>query len=213
MQAQVTLTGKSPSESNDAALWETIIAGDEKAYAKFVRKYSRPLFNYGYRLCSDRDFLKDCIQDLFVEIWNRKEKMVVGEKFKWYLFKSLRNSIFREQTKFSRNEPLPEGYHFMVEFDVEHQQIINESERELIFKVKQTLDYLPARQKEVLYLRYFEALTFDDIAEIMEISKQSSHNLLQKAYKSFREKWETSTHPSVSIAAYSTFLSLIINHL
>jgi RNA polymerase sigma factor (sigma-70 family) len=189
MQKLMASYSRPTSAITDAALWETIITGDEASFAFFIRKYSKPLFNYGHRLCNDRDFLKDCIQDLFIEIWNRRDKICVGEQFKWYLFKSLRNSIFREQSKNWRNQPLPDEYDFIVEFDVEHHQIRNDSEQELVCKVKQTLEHLPPRQKEVLYLRYFEGLSFDDIAQIMDISKQSSHNLLQKAYKSFREKW------------------------
>lgn len=193
------------SIQTDTALWNAVVAGDELSYTKFIQRYAKPLFNYGYRLCVDRDFLKDCIQDLFVDIWNRRENIVVGEQFKWYLFKSLRNSILREQAKLGRQQPLPDGYHFLVEFDVEHRQIVSEMEQELIIKVKQTLDHLPARQKEILYLRYFESLSFIDISQIMGISKQSSHNLLQKAYQSFREKWELVGEPSVAFISLAIF--------
>jgi RNA polymerase sigma factor (sigma-70 family) len=205
MHKQIKLNRKSIAAETDIALWDMIIAGDETSYAKFVKNYAKPLFNYGYRLCNDRDFLKDCIQDLFVEVWNRRDKIKAGEQFKWYLFKALRNSIFREQAKFLRNLPLTDEYDFIVEFDVEYHQIITDSEQELICKVKRTLEHLPPRQKEVLYLRYFEGLPFDDIAEIMEISKQSSHNLLQKAYKSFREKWEAPIESVLAVAIYSIF--------
>lgn len=205
MRLQLAPKSKSTSAATDAVLWEAVIAGNEISYAEFVKRYSASLFNYGYRLCNDRDFLKDCIQDLFFDIWNRREKINVGEQFKWYLFKSLRNSILREQTKFSRNLPLPDGYDFLVEFDVAHQQIVTETEQELIVKVKQTLDHLPARQKEILYLRYFEGLSFIDVSEIMGISKQSSHNLLQKAYQSFRQKWDVAVEPAVAFIAVVSF--------
>lgn len=196
---------KSTSILSDTLLWESIITGDEVAFAKFVKKYSTPLFNYGYRLCNDRDFLKDCIQDLFVELWNRRSKIIASNQLKWYLFKSLRNNIFREQVKQLRNVPLRDDYDFIIEFDIEHDLIAIDEEQELAIKVKQTLEHLPPRQKEVLYLRYFEGLTFDDIAQIMDISKQSAHNLLQKAYKSFREKWDVYSNPLVSIPAYLLF--------
>jgi RNA polymerase sigma factor (sigma-70 family) len=161
--------------------------------------------NYGHRLCNDRDFLKDCIQDLFVDVWNRREQLQLGEQFKGYLFKALRNNIFHEQSKISRRLPLADEHDFKVEFDVEYQQIITDSQQELTEKVKRTLEHLPSRQKEVLYLRYFEGLPFDDIAEILEISKQSSHNLLQKSYKSFREKWEITSEAVIAVSVYLIF--------
>ena len=210
MQRDIASSIKSTPEIADIALWESIMAGDEAAFAKFITKHSKPLFNYGYRLCDDRDLLKDCIQDIFVEIWNRRHKITGSDKLKWYLFKSLRNHIFREQAKKLRNEPLKDDYDFIIEFDVEYHLIINDEEQELALKVKKTLEYLPPRQKEVVYLRYFEGLTFDDIADIMDISKQSAHNLLQKSYKTFREKWDVCPHTLVPASTYLYFLSLII---
>jgi RNA polymerase sigma factor (sigma-70 family) len=51
------------------------------------------------------------------------------------------------------------------------------------------LNGLPPRQREIMYLRFYENLDFENISQIMEISKQSVHNLLQKAYKNFRAEW------------------------
>ncbi len=112
-----------------------------------------------------------------------------------------------------RNQPLTDDYDFIVEFDVEHDQIINDGEKELTLKIKKTLEHLPPRQKEIVYLRYFEGLTFEDIAQIMDISKQSAHNLLQKSYKTFREKWSVTDYHAMAISISSFFLSLIFNYL
>ena len=201
------------SALTDEVLWESITMGDEAAFAQFVKKYSTTLFNYGYRLCDDRDFLKDCIQDLFVDLWHRRCKIVATDRLKWYLFKSLRNTIFREQLKWQRNQPLEEEYNFTVEFDIEHLQIIDDEEQVRTQKVKRTLDHLPPRQKEIIYLKYFEGLAFDDIAQIMDISKQSVHNLLQKSYKNFRKNWWVSENYKLATSHYIILLSLIIKYL
>jgi RNA polymerase sigma factor (sigma-70 family) len=105
------------------------------------------------------------------------------------LYKSLRNRIVRDFPKWSKTEMLDDGYHFTVEFDIKHHLIADFAEKELIFKVKRAMDLLPPRQREVLYLRFFVGLQFDHIAQVMDVSKQSIHNLLQKAYKSFRKEW------------------------
>ena len=60
---------------------------------------------------------------------------------------------------------------------------------ELGTRIKQVLNGLPPRQREIMYLRFYENLDFENISQIMEISKQSVHNLLQKAYKNFRAEW------------------------
>lgn len=175
--------------ANDSDLWDLFRAGDEVAYSELIKKYSKPLFNYGFRICQDEDFLKDCVQDVFLELWNRRLRISATQAVKWYLFKAVRLRIFRERPKWNRGETLDESYEFLVEFNIESKMISDLERVELSDKIKQTLNTLPTRQKEIMYLRFYEGLDFDSIAQIMEISKQSVHNLLQKAYKNFRSEW------------------------
>lgn len=173
----------------DSELWDNFRNGDQRAYTCLINKYSRPLFNYGYRICQDRDFLKDCIQEIFLELWNRRSRISATASVKWYLFKAVRLRIFRDQSKWRRNELLSDDYDFMVEFNIES-KIINEGDQDsLTSRIQLVLNHLPSRQREIIYLRFYENLDFDNICQIMNISKQSVHNLLQKAYKNFRLEW------------------------
>lgn len=174
---------------DDAALWDLFRGGDESAYTKLMKAYSKTLFNYGFRICQDKDFLKDCIQDVFLELWNRRLKISSTPAVKYYLFKALRLRIFREQAKWNQGEPLDDNYGFVVEFNIETKMITDLETLELSARIQQVLNALPNRQREIIYLRFYEGLDFDNISQIMEISKQSVHNLLQKAYKSFRSEW------------------------
>ncbi|MDB5147632.1 MAG: sigma-70 family polymerase sigma factor, partial [Mucilaginibacter sp.] len=72
---------------------------------------------------------------------------------------------------------------------IESKMITDLETLELSARIKQVLNALPPRQREIMYLRFYENLDFDNISQIMEISKQSVHNLLQKAYKNFRSEW------------------------
>jgi RNA polymerase sigma factor (sigma-70 family) len=175
--------------TDDTELWDLFRYGSEAAYTQLIRKYSKPLFNYGYRIYQDKDFLKDCIQDVFLELWNRRERISSTPAVKWYLFKAVRLRIFREQSKWNKNEALDENYEFLVEFNIESKMITDLETITLSSKIQQVLNALPPRQREIMYLRFYENLDFDNISQIMEISKQSVHNLLQKAYKSFRAEW------------------------
>jgi RNA polymerase sigma factor (sigma-70 family) len=175
--------------ADDSELWDLFRAGDEVAYTRLIKKYSKILFNYGFRICQDKDFLKDCIQDVFLELWNRRLKISPTQAVKWYLFKAVRLRIFREQSKWNRNEAPDENYTFLVEFNIESKMITDLETMELGTRIKQVLNGLPPRQREIMYLRFYENLDFENISQIMEISKQSVHNLLQKAYKNFRAEW------------------------
>jgi RNA polymerase sigma factor (sigma-70 family) len=185
--------------ADDSELWDLFRAGDEVAYTRLIKKYSKILFNYGFRICQDKDFLKDCIQDVFLELWNRRLKISPTQAVKWYLFKAVRLRIFREQSKWNRNETPDENYTFLVEFNIESKMITDLETMELGTRIKQVLNGLPPRQREIMYLRFYENLDFENISQIMEISKQSVHNLLQKAYKNFRAEWV------VLLIAFSNF--------
>jgi len=175
--------------SNDSELWDLIREGNELAYTQLIKKYTKPLFNYGYRFFQDKDFLKDCVQDVFFELWNRRSRISATPAVKWYLFKAMRLRIFREQSKWTKSESLDESYDFLVDFSVESKIITDLENVTLNSRIEQVLNALPSRQKEILYLRFYENLDFESISQMMDISKQSVHNLLQKAYKSFRTEW------------------------
>ncbi|WP_373014187.1 RNA polymerase sigma factor [Mucilaginibacter sp.] len=173
----------------DSELWELFRAGNQPAYTQLVNRHYKPLFNYGRRFCQDREFLMDCIQEVFYELWNRKEKISSTPSVKWYLFKAVRLRVFRDQSKWTKNEELSDEYNFSVEFNIES-KIINDLEiNDLSVKVKNILNALPPRQQEIMYLRFYEGLTLNQISEIMGISNQSLRNLLQKSYKNFRAEW------------------------
>lgn len=180
-------TGK--ASNKEIELWNLFRNGDRTAYAYFIHTYSNSLFNYGYRIYADHDFVKDCVQEVFIELWNRRHSINETNSIKWYLFKSVRLRIFREASKWNKNLPLEEDYQFAVEFNIEHQLIVDSETQELSSRIKSVLNRLPGRQREIMYLRFYENLNFDEISNIMQINKQSVHNLLQKAYHNFRKDW------------------------
>lgn len=176
-------------KDKDSELWDQFRGGNQPAYTSLMEKYSRSLFTYGYRICPDRDFVKDCIQEVFLELWKRRERISPTASVKWYLYKAVRLRIFRDQSQWNRNEQINEDYQFVVEFNIESKLIHDFEFQELTTRINTILNGLPARQREIMYLRFYENLDFDQIAEIMNINKQSLHNLLQKAYKKFRIEW------------------------
>ena len=173
----------------DTELWDLIREGNELAYTQLIKKYSQTLFKYGFRFVQDRDFLKDCIQDVFFEVWNRRFKINATPAVNWYLFKAVRLRIFREQSKWNKNESLEDDYTFLADFSIESKLIADTENIELTSRIQKVLNALPPRQREILYLRFYENLDFIQISQVMGISKQSVHNLLQKAYKNFRVEW------------------------
>lgn len=162
---------------------------DRRAYTELIKKYSKQLFDFGYRFCPDDDIVKDCIQQLYLDLWNRRFDISESSTIKSYLFKAIKNRVLREKNKWLKDELLDDNYDFVLEFGIDSKLIAETADRELAEKVKSVLQALPARQREIIYLKFFEDLDILQISNIMNINRQSAHNLLQKAYTSIRGDW------------------------
>jgi RNA polymerase sigma factor (sigma-70 family) len=173
-------------------LWSDFRLGNERSYAELMRIFSNPMYRYGIRFIDNPDFVKDCIQDVFFELWNRRDKIRQAECVKSYLYKALRLRIFREKPKWKQAEPLENNYEFMIEFDVESNIISEELSQEIYHKLQSILGSLPKRQKEILYLRFYEGMSQEKIAEVMDLNRQSVYNLMHDSILSLRKYWAKS---------------------
>lgn len=184
---------KNVSSINDFQLWQQLKNGSELALGKLIKKYFNPLQNYGYKFMRDEVFVKDCVQEVFIEIWNRRQQISQPDSVKAYLLSSVRKKVLREsyRQKIQRTEEVTdvENDGNFIEFSPEWSIIEQESLSELTQKVADLLNQLPKRQREVIYLRFYQNLEREEIAEIMGVNPQSVSNLMQTAFKTFRENW------------------------
>ena len=191
-------------ESDDKMMWQRFIAGEVDAFDKLMSSHFRALFHYGSKFSRDKEFVKDCIQDLFLILWERRENLSTDIAVKPYMMASLRRLMHRNISSRSRIvEESVDGQEgiFEIEFSVEQEYIQNESTAALTDKLKKLLDELPRRQKEVVYLKFFQELDRNQISEIMEVSPQTVSNLLQIAIKQLKKHWR------------AEFLTFLLVHL
>jgi RNA polymerase sigma factor (sigma-70 family) len=182
-----------PSTNNDSQLWQQLKNGSELALGKLIKKYFNPLQNYGYKFVRNEDFVKDCVQEVFVEIWSRRQNISQPDSVRAYLLSSVRKRILRESVRQKINGEdeiinIENDLKF-AEFSPELVMIEQENTQETIQKVAILLNSLPKRQREVIYLRFYQNLERDEIAQIMGVNAQSVSNLLQAAFKTIRENW------------------------
>ena len=175
---------------SDESLWLCFREGDHKAYTLLLRKHANVLFSYGCKFSKDEDFIKDCIQDVFFELWNRREKISQAANVKAYLFKSLRLRIFREQSKWNSSASFEDGFLFEDDFNIESHLIQEQTSKEIRQKLQTILTGLTHRQKEILYLHFFEDMDHDGIGRTMGLNRQSVYNLLYRSITTLRKKAE-----------------------
>jgi len=148
------------------------------------------LYAYGTKFRKDREFVKDCLQDLFLELWKNRGTLGNTSHVKSYLFKCVRNKIFRAVQKnkwHSQATQLDNNYVFDVEFSIEHHLIREQTLRDTASIFSKVLNTLPKRQKEIIYLRFYQDLEIAEIVKVMDINAQSVYNLINKALSTLHE--------------------------
>jgi RNA polymerase sigma factor (sigma-70 family) len=189
-------------DNSGIKLWQGFKEGDRQAFDVLLRQYYPLLSNYGLRLVSDKLLVEDCLQDFFIDLWNRRAGLGIPQNLNAYLLSSFRRRLFREKDKNNRlgfKSELSEDYNFEVQFDIETQLIEREDENKTYEKLKQHIDSLTKRQKEAIYLRFYQELDYTDIAQIMAINQHSAINLVYDALKLLRKNWVISLFFMLSI--------------
>ncbi|HLU90620.1 MAG TPA: sigma-70 family RNA polymerase sigma factor [Cyclobacteriaceae bacterium] len=170
-------------------VWREFKKGSKLAYSRIYRRYVNVLYNYGFKFIRDKSLVEDCIQDLFVELWESKARLSDTCSIKFYLMKALRIKIFRalkKQGPSGKIDPLL-SYDFHITSSYEDELVRLQLHQEQNEKIKHAFSKLPVRQKEAVFLRYFDSLSFEEVAGVMAINPQSVHNLIHKAIKTLRE--------------------------
>ena len=177
------------AHKSDADKWAEFIRGSEKSFDDIYDKYFALLYGYGMQFCTDKAVIKDCIQDLFVELWSKKSTLAPVRSVKYYLYKSLRRKIIKtiSQKGFStlEHEILPIEFNLQTAFSGEAALVEKEIVRDNEIKIQWALKSLTSRQKEAVFLKFYENLSYDEIASIMRLSDAKYARKL--IYRSLRE--------------------------
>ena len=187
------------SFDTDPQLWQDLIGGDESAFSALFERHYPVLVGYGKSLMPDAERVRDCVQDVFVDVWLYRQKLNPGAVPKTYLISCVRKRIarwYQRERIFQQTTPLDGNsatVEFSLDFTVEDRLISNEETALLVRRLNQMLNSLTARQREALYLRYHQGLSVEEIAYILEINKQSVSNLLHRSLRQLRRDWPGTT--------------------
>ena len=177
-------------EREEAA--QTLLAayrqGDQNAFMSLYDMYAEMLLNYGLCITSDKELVKDCVQDVFIKLISKSQDLQVT-KVTSYLLISLRNILLDEfRRKNYMTETAVEDIRISsttVE-DVENSYILDESSLNNVRKVQILMDELTPRQRQVFTLYYIEQRKYEDICGIMQMNYHSVRNLVHRGMLKLR---------------------------
>ncbi|PWJ43142.1 RNA polymerase sigma factor [Sediminitomix flava] len=174
----------------DSTLWQELKEGNAKAFKEIFDTHVKLLYKYGYKFCQDPDLVDDCIQDIFMRIWEKRSTLGTTDNIKFYLMVTLKRAIYQkilQKKKLPTSTDGDEKYeNFSLSFSIEEDIIKNETDAFNKERLLETLNTLPKRQKEVIYLRFYMGLSYEETAELMELNYQSVRNLQSTALKNMK---------------------------
>lgn len=163
------------------SLWQRFTEGDTSAFDVLIKKHYDDLFSYGLKFSKDKNLLKDIVHDAFVALWHNRRLLNPEKKPKYYLLTIFRNQLFKSlKSPYLLDET---SFETLTEESIETHLIQEEKASKMQFFIQK----LPIRQQEALHLRFFEELDNEQIADIMQVNKQSVANLIYSGLKMLRE--------------------------
>tara|TARA_R110002096_G_scaffold53070_1_gene137968 strand:- start:142 stop:750 length:609 start_codon:yes stop_codon:yes gene_type:complete len=177
---------------SDVEIWQRLKKSDNQALKLIYNQHIKVLYLYGGKFSKNREVIEDCIQELFMTLWERRFIIGDTDAIRPYLLTSLRRRMIRVTSKnhirIDRNFEI-EKYDFNIEFSSEEQLINDEDSTELINKLSTELNKLTKKQQEVIYLKYHCGLGYEEIADVMAINYQSARNLMHKSLLLLRKQF------------------------
>jgi RNA polymerase sigma factor (sigma-70 family) len=174
-------------KENDIALWESFLIGEREAFGLLFKNNYPHLVQYGSKICRNQHMLEDTIQELFLEIWNHRNA-VPHVSVKAYLLKALKYKLLKEMSK-AGHASFDENTSGDGPFELGHEAflIAQQEDQEQKEKVLRSMQQLSHRQKEIIYLKFYQNLSYEEVSAIMNINYQAARNLLYQAIKALKK--------------------------
>ncbi len=174
----------------DIECWNRFLAGDDEAFVKLYMNHIDAMMSYGLHFTPMRDQVKDAIQDVFTNIYSKRNHLKTVRNVRLYLFVSLKNELFN---RFNKDEKLFQidtiEPVFTIDVSVEDKYITDEQDRKLKCEVRQMLQTLTPRQREVIYYRFVQEMDYEEICTLMQMNVQSVRNLLYRSFQKIKETY------------------------
>lgn len=184
---------KLTNKNSDLRIWQNFRKGNKVAFQRIYFDHYRFLYNYCRKFTADTSLVEDLIQDLFINILVRKDRLSDTDNIRLYLFSSIRRSLFKtlnakEYRVTDLFDPLNPTFNFDEGVDPVYGE--DEDENKLQKQLFKSVNNLGARQKEIIYMKYFSGLNNKEIAEALGVSYQTVRNTLCTALQHIRKDFD-----------------------
>ena len=172
-------------------VWYRFRMGNQAAFGEIYEEFTDSLFAYGSKITRDRELVKDCIQDIFIDLQRLNPNLHHPEYIEFYLFKSLKNAVIHRLKENKRNDTLPvqEMSVFDLTFNIEQDVFDQESDQLRLDKLKTILQTLDPKKRELLFLKFNTGLNYVEIGHLLGLNPDTVKKQVYRTLDHLRGKY------------------------
>lgn len=175
---------------SDSEAWKGFLDGDCAAFHYLFRTYYDDLYHYAVKFSGESAVAEDHIQKLFLKLWRRRDQLGEVDGVKTYLWTALRRSLIDTFRKIKTEKKYIDklGHNQgKMQFTAEELIIRDEVDTMQSRELREAMDQLTPKEREVLYLKFYEGMSYEEIEQIMSVSYQTSRNYVYRALQSLKK--------------------------
>lgn len=200
-------------ELSQKEIWNLfIIEGSEVALSQIYAHNYDLLFDYGHRFTINNQIVEDAIQDVFINIIKYRKNIGEVKNVPGYLISTFRRQIIldiNKQKNIISTEQMPDG--FFDYFRSPDSDSNDKEEKEVLYlALAKCINNLTTKQKEIIYLKFEQEISYEDIAQILNITVESCYKSIYRAVKSIRISAEKMLEDENGLTRYVSFNQSLI---
>jgi RNA polymerase sigma factor (sigma-70 family) len=177
-------------EDDDRHYWDRMRAGDKQALFELYNNMYFHLIRFGLKLNADDELVKDCVNQIFLNLWDKRSRLNTVDNVKAYLMTSLKRCMldqlaYDDRMAMAVNKMGAEEE--WEELSYEEMMIRLQQDDELKDKLRLAIKQLTPRQMELIQLKFFEGLSYEQIAEKTSQTVKTAYNTIYDAIKMLKK--------------------------
>jgi len=174
---------------NDKILWKGLRQGDKEMLVALYKKYYHSLLFIGLREIKDAHLVKDAIQQLFLYLWEKRATIEEANNVKTYLITSFLRRLTSDWKKSGKTGTLQVVWNNYSEDPQPNpeEELIRKDQQTHLFKLLMNhINELPNRQRELIVLKFYEGLSYEEIVQRTGLSHRTVYNKIHEALKKLK---------------------------
>jgi RNA polymerase sigma-70 factor (ECF subfamily) len=185
--------GRSDEDAEDVRLMRLVGKGDTSAFEDLIERHQALVAGTVARMLGSNSDVEDIAQQVFIRVWKSARRYVPRAKFTTWLLKITRNLVFNEMRRSKRHAhvPLqsePGAEEIPLKDDTNPAPDASLLESELQRAIEDAIIQLPESQRMALVLRRYEQLSYEQIAEVLDLSVPAVKSVLFRARTELRSR-------------------------